>query len=72
MAGAGGERWDKRQDFGTGRLIEQVDDLDALRGMLADDGTHPPKIRDQLLQLWRHPTTVINENVREDADEPFE
>ena len=47
MAGAGDEDWDKLQDFDTHRLIEAVDEVDALRGMLAltQQSCHQPPLR---------------------------
>lgn len=72
MAGIGDEDWDKLQDFDTRRLIEAVDDVDALRGVLADDGTRPPEIRDRLLKLHQLAMAVVNEGAQEDAGELFE
>ena len=72
MAGIGDEDWDKLQDFDTRRLIEAVDDVDALRGVLADDGTRPPEIRNRLLKLHQLAMAVVNEGAQEDAGELFE
>jgi len=48
MARVSDEDWDKLQTFDTLQLIEAVDEVDSLRGMLADDGTRPPVLRDNL------------------------
>ncbi len=72
MAGAGDEDWDKLQGFDTHRLIEAVNEVDALHGMLADDGTRPPEIRNRLLKLHQLAMAVINEDAQEDAGELFE
>ena len=72
MAGIGDEDWDKLQDFDTRRLIEAVDDVDALRGVLADDGNRPPEIRNRLLKLHQLAMAVVNEDAQEDAGELFE
>lgn len=58
VAGIGDEDWNKLQDFDTHRLIEAADEVDALRGMLADDRSHPLEIRDRLLKL--HSATILS------------
>ena len=72
MAGIGDEDWDKLQDFDARRLIEAVDEVDALRGVLADDGIRPPEIRNRLFRLHQLAMAVINEDAQEDAGELFE
>lgn len=63
---------EQTQDFDTHRLLEAVDELDTLRGLLADDGTRPPEIRNRLLKLHDLAMAVINEGAREQADEMFD
>lgn len=65
MAGASDEEWDKLQDFDTYRLIGAVDEVDALRSMVADDGTRPLEIRNRLFKLHQLAMAVINEDVQE-------
>lgn len=72
MAGISDEEWDKLQDFDTYRLIDAVDEVDALRSMVADDGIRPPEIRNRLFKLHELAMAVINEDVQEDAGELFE
>ncbi len=72
MAGVSDEEWDKLQDFDTYRLIDAVDEVDALRGMVADDGIRPPEIRNRLFKLHQLAMAVINEDAQEDAGELFE
>jgi len=53
--------WAKLRDgFATQSLLDAVDELDTLRGLLGDDGTRPPAIRDQLLRLHQLAMAVIN------------
>lgn len=72
MARAAGKDWDKLERFDTHRLLEAVDELDTLRGLLADDGTKPPEIRDRLLRLHQLAMAVVNEGDRDEAGEMFE
>lgn len=71
MAGITDEDWDKLQDFDTRRLLDAVDEVDILRGLLADNGIRPPEIHDRLLKLHQLAMAVINEDAQEEAGELF-
>ena len=65
----------KFNEFETEDLLYIIDNLDAMRGELADDGIRPPEIRDNLLKLHQHAFDTIRlggqfpENIHELVDD---
>ena len=65
--------WQKLyEDFDTQRLLDAVDEVDTLRGILGDDGHRPPEIRDRLLRLHGLAMAVVNEGAQRRAPELFD
>ena len=65
--------WQKLyEDFDTQRLLDAVDEVDMLRGVLGDDGHRPPEIRDRLLRLHGLAVAVVNEGSQREAPELFD
>jgi hypothetical protein len=60
------------ENFDPHRLVEAVDDLDTLRGILSEDGNRPPEIRDRLLRLHALAMAVVNEGSHRQAPELFD
>ena len=60
---------DLRDQFDTAELLEAVDSLDTIRGILADgDHLEPPQIRTDLLKLHGLAMQVINQGHPMDED----
>jgi hypothetical protein len=65
--------WAKLRDgFATQSLLDAVDELDTLRGVLGDDGAKPPAMRGQLLRLHRLAMDVINNGAEGQVGALFE
>lgn len=61
------------EDFDTTRLLGAVDALDKMRNTLnGGQGSPPPKLRDDLLQLHHLAMQVCNDGSDRKADEMFE
>lgn len=61
------------EDFDTTLLLGAVDAIDQLRSTLNDSqGSPPPKLRDDLLQLHQLAMQVCNDGQDSKADEMFE
>ena len=68
-----GDEWEKLEEsFDTRQLLGAVDDVDTLRGALADDGLQPPEIRTRLLKLHGLAMAVVNEGSQRRAAEMFD
>jgi hypothetical protein len=67
------DEWQKlHEGFDTHQLLDAVSDLDTLRGVLSDDGLHPPEIRDRLFRLHELAMAVVNEGSESKAAELFD
>jgi hypothetical protein len=65
--------WAKLRDgFATQSLLDAVDELDTLRGLLGDDGAKPPVLRNQLLRLHQLAMAVINTGAEGQVEALFE
>ena len=60
---------DLRDQFDTTELLDAVDQLDTIRGIIADgDNLEPPQIRTDLLKLHGLAMHVVNEGYPPDED----
>ena len=60
---------DLRDQYDTAELLEAVDSLDTIRGILADgDNLEPPQIRNDLLNLHGLAIQVVNQGYPVDKD----